>query len=140
MPFPLTPEAAKRAQERSLEVRKANTLERMRRSEVVHRVVSETADLAPAALDAALRLVERLGTDGAELEIETTLDAQRLANVAEIVHRISRLASGQSTANVAHATTDDERRARLAELRSRMAQHDDGTPGNGDVVDDTPNT
>lgn len=120
----LTHEDRLKGAQRALEVRQERILERARRTQLVDRVVSETEDLAPAALDAALRLVERLGRDGAELEIETTLDAQRLANVAEIVHRISRLASGQSTANVAHASSED-RAARIAELKARLAQHDD---------------
>lgn len=75
--------------------------------------------MAPAALAASLALIEKVQNASAELEIEDPLGLQRMANAAEIVHRISRLASGQSTANVAHAQlSDEERRERMAQLRA----------------------
>ena len=105
---------------------------RAARAQVVDRVVSETEDLAPAALSAALAFVAKLEEALPGLDIDDMLSAQRAANTAEIIHRISRLASDQSTANVAHATlSDDERRDRMAHLRSiaeaNAAARDTGT-------------
>jgi len=56
------------------------------------------------------------------LQVNTPLDAHRLASTAEILHRIGRLASGQSTSNVAHAQamSEEERRERMAYLQSRL--------------------
>jgi hypothetical protein len=104
-------------------------LERAERVQLVDRVVTEIDDVAPEGLETALVILRALKEAGGELPIEGWLDAQRAANVSEIVHRISRLASGQSTSNVAHATTDDERAARIAELRARLTQHDDVPTG-----------
>ena len=91
-------------------------------------VVDEVGDLSPAALATALEVVTRVAQsldDG--LPIDNWLDAKRASEVAETVHRIARLAAGQSTANVAHATvqlTDEERRERMAQLRAMVV----GTP------------
>jgi hypothetical protein len=132
MVTPPPKEAAELGRQRSIEVRQAAAMERYRRTEVVDRVVSETEDLAPAALSAALAFVARLEEALPGLDIDDMLSAQRAANTAEIIHRISRLASGQSTANVAHAQlTDEERKERMAHLRSiaeaNQAQRDADT-------------
>ena len=104
--------------------------EMSRRAEIAYRLVSEVEDVAPATLDAVLMLVT--AARDADVTIESSLDLLRTAQTAEILHRISRLANGQSTANVAHATmTDEERRERMAQLRA--IQHDTATPP-------TPNT
>ena len=115
-----------------------NALKRQRRTDLAKRVtvvdaiVSELDDVHPATLRACLSIAKALEDGGADIPIEDWLDAQRAANTAEILHRISRLANGQSTANVAHATmTDEERRERMAQLRA--IQHDTATPP-------TPNT
>jgi len=85
---------------------------------MVYKLVSELDDLSPAALRTALTIVRELDRQGGELPIDNWLDAKRAADTAETVHRIHRLAAGQSTANVAHANlTDDERREYLARLR-----------------------
>jgi ABC-type branched-subunit amino acid transport system ATPase component len=99
----------------SVAKRQALAVERRTRAEVVWRLVDETDDLSPAALAAALMLIERLTAD----PDCDPLAVLRLANAAEIVHRISRLASGQSTANIARRDmTDDERREQMARLRA----------------------
>lgn len=90
-------------------------------------MVTELDDVHPAALNAALVAIQRAEQGIGEVPVETTLDVQRLANTAEIIHRISRLASGQSTSNVAHAG-DQDRAERLAALRARLAQSDDAAP------------
>lgn len=119
MAFPAPEEAQELGRQRSIEVRQAAAMERYRRADVVSRVVSETEDLAPAALETALALIAKVAEGLPGIEIDDPLAAQRLANTAEIVHRISRLASGQSTANVAHAQlSDEERRERMAQLRA----------------------
>jgi hypothetical protein len=88
-----------------------------RRSLVVWEIVKE-ADLSPAVLAQTMAVVRALQTDGTLPPVETWLDAQRAATVAETLHKIHRLASNQSTANVAHAApmSDEERRERMAQL------------------------
>jgi hypothetical protein len=73
--------------------------------------------IAPAAYDAALALVAKAMEALPTIPIETSLDLVRVAQTADLVYRIGRLASGLSTSNVAHASLTpedrDERRARL---------------------------
>lgn len=93
-------------------------------SAAAYELITELGDIAPAALEAAFFGLRR-GTEAMEdVPIETTLDVKRLMESADLAHRIYRLASGQSTSNVAHATTDDERAERIRELRARLTQHD----------------
>ena len=96
--------------------------ERAARTEAVWRIADEVDDVAPAALEAALRLIERAAREAEEVEVTSALDLSRVAASAEILHRISRLASGQSTANVAHAgpMSAEERAEAEAYLRSRL--------------------
>jgi hypothetical protein len=126
-----TPEETRRGAEVSNAKQAAIRAERDRRSLVVWEIVSEVDDLAPATLAAALRIVEQVAASGAELPVESWLDAQRAANAAEIIHRISRLASNQSTSNVASqkVMSDDERRELLARLRGTAASQPDSAPG-----------
>ncbi len=121
--LPLDDEARRRGQQKSLEVRRRKALERQLKSEVVRRVVDETRDLAPAALETVLELVVQVRDGLDKLPVNNTLDAHRLANTAEVLYKIARLASGQSTANVAHAKSlsDEERAERIAYLRSRLS-------------------
>jgi hypothetical protein len=105
------------------------------KSDAVWEIVTELDDVAPAALEATLVFISRAANAVEDVEITSALDLHRVAGAAEILHRISRLASGQSTSNVAHANTDDERAARIAELRQRLTQHDDGqVDGQADVA------
>ena len=117
--MPFTSDTAADAARKATEVRQARWARERRASEVAYRIVTELDDVAPAALDAALRGLARGGAALDEVPIETPLDAKRVMEAAEIAHRISRLASGQSTANVAHAQlSDEERRERMAQLRA----------------------
>lgn len=127
--MPFTPENARQAQQRSAAVRQERWARERLASETAYRLVTELEDVHPAALSATLSLLRKIEDGTADLDVETWLDAQRAANTAEIAHRISRLASGQSTSNVAHAG-DTDRAARIAELRARLEQHngDDTTP------------
>jgi hypothetical protein len=97
--------------------------QRALRSEQIARVVSETEDLAPETLAGALAIAEKLRAGIEDIEIDSSLDAVRLANVMEVLHRVSRLASGQSTSNqaVMHMS-DEERKERMAYLRSLVGQ------------------
>lgn len=123
------PTSATSAARKSVQVRRERAARRGLASEVAYRIVTELDDVAPAALQAALVALQRASDALEEVPVETTLDAKRVAETAEIVHRISRLASGQSTANVAHANMSDEERAeRMAYLRSRIGQLDADTP------------
>ena len=141
MPYQFTNDDAHKGAQRSVEVRREAAARRGQASEVVYRVVTELDDLAPAALSAALAIIHKLEDALPDLEVDDMLSAQRAANTAEIIHRISRLASGQSTANVAHAAmTDDERHARMAQLRAiaeANQRRDDATHG---VQRDVPTT
>ena len=115
----LTPESRARGIERSAQVRTERMMRRAAASDIAYRVVTELDDVAPAALQAALVAMQRAGEELPGVTVETPLDVKRVAETAEILHRISRLASGQSTANVAHAQlTDEERKERMAHLRS----------------------
>lgn len=117
--MPFTPETASDAARKATEVRQARWAHERLASEVAYRIVTELDDVAPAALDAALRGLARGGEALETVPIETPLDAKRVMEAAEIAHRISRLASGQSTANVAHAAlSDEERKERMAQLRA----------------------
>lgn len=113
-----TPETAVEAQKRSAAKRQAKWAAERRRTEVVHRIVTELDDIHPAALDGALRAMTRASDALETVPADDALDVKRIAETAEILHRISRLASGQSTSNVAHAQlSEEERAARLARLR-----------------------
>jgi len=120
--MPLDAESRERGRLKSLEVRRQKALERQLKSEVVRRVVDETRDLGPAALETVLQLVLQVRDGLDNLPINNTLDAHRMANTAEVLYKIARLASGQSTANVAHAKSlsDEERAERITYLRSRL--------------------
>jgi len=133
--MPLDAESRERGRLRSLEVRRQKALERQLKSEVVRRVVDETRDLAPAALETVLELVVQVRDGMANIEVNNPLDATRMANTAEVLYRIARLASGQSTANVAHAKSlsDEERAERIAYLRSRL-ENVQLTEGESDAV------
>lgn len=134
--MPLDDESRRRGQVRSLEVRRAKAVLRDQREAAIRRVVSETGDLAPAALEAVLDLVVQV-RDGLErFVVDSPLDAMRMANAAETLYRIARLASGQSTSNVAHgkALSDEERAERLAYLRSRLASVNDPNQEASDAV------
>jgi hypothetical protein len=124
--MPLDDEARRRGLERSLEVRRRKAAERRERELAIRRVVSQTDDLAPAAFRTVLGLIEQVEGGLAGLVVSSPLDAQRLASAAETLHRIGRLASGQSTANVAHgqAMSDEERAERMSYLRARLAAID----------------
>lgn len=116
----------------SAEKRRSEIVRRAARAQVVDRVVSETEDLAPSALRAALSLIEKAEAAAEGMDVENPLDLQRVANAAEIIHRISRLAGGQSTSNVAHANlSDDDRRELMARLRAQAAQAVDGDAAPG---------
>lgn len=134
--LPLDDEARRRGQVRSLEVRRQRALEKKLKSEVVRRVVDETRDLAPATLETVLELVVQVRDGMANLEVNDPLDAMRMANTAETLYRIARLASGQSTANVAHGKTlsDEERAERIAYLRARLGEISQIEPGESDAV------
>jgi type II secretory pathway predicted ATPase ExeA len=123
----ITPAKAAEGRAKALAVRQERVLARQQKAEVVWRIVDETEDLGPAALAAALTLIERLAED----PDADPLAVLRLANAAETVHRISRLASNQSTSNVASqkVMSDDERRELLARLRGTAASQPDSAPG-----------
>ena len=86
----------------------------------VYRLIDDAdrEGISTMSLAAALVLIENALAEAGSVPVETTLDVLRLMNAAETAYRISRLASDQSTSNVAHnVMTPEERRARLAELR-----------------------
>jgi len=97
-------------------------------------VVDELGDVSPAALRVALGIIRQIELEGAQLPIEDWLDAQRATGIAVELHKLHRLASGQSTANVAHAAmSEEERKERMSYLRSLAGQ-------TTQVADTMPNT
>jgi hypothetical protein len=127
----ITPAKAAEGRAKALAVRQERVLARQQKADAVWRVVDETEDLAPATLRAVMALVERAEQAAELMDVDDPLDLQRVAQSAEILHRISRLASNQSTSNVASqkVMTDDERRELLARLRGTAAQQPDVAPG-----------
>lgn len=117
--YTLTPEDGRKGAAATNARRNERKAELARRSEIVWRIVDETEDLSPAALAASLTLIERLSVD----PDADPLAVLRLANAAEIVHRISRLASNQSTSNSAtqRVLSDEERRELMARMRGQVA-------------------
>jgi hypothetical protein len=101
-----------------------------KRTYAVDQIVAgmDAEDIAPAAYRLVMRTMVKLEDELPDVPITSALDAVRIAQAMEIAHKIGRLASGQSTSNVAHATmSDEERRERMAQL-GRMAQGDTPPP------------
>jgi hypothetical protein len=100
------------------------------RAAVVDRIVDgmDAEEIAPAAYRLVMSTMCKLEDELPDVPITSALDAVRIAQAMEIAHKIGRLASGQSTSNVAHATmSDEERRERMAQL-ANMAQRDTTPP------------
>jgi Mg2+ and Co2+ transporter CorA len=133
--YKLTPEDGRKGALAVNEQRRLATELRRRQLAVADAIVDEVSDLSPAALRAVLAITQRVEDELAAIEVSEALDLQRMANTAEILHRIHRLASGQSTSNNAHATlTDEERAARLAQLRAMSGQREE-SPARSDAGD-----
>ena len=118
-----TSENAAAAAYRSAEVRRQKRDDKRERSEQVARIVDtlDRAHLGPFTLMAALKLAEA-AVSGDITVPQNARERKTLAETAEILHRIGRLETDQSTANVAHATMDDaSRAARLVEIEQRVA-------------------
>lgn len=106
----------------------ANAAALQRRSATVALIVDGMAaeEIAPASYTVALELIAHAADALPGIKVETALDLHRVAQTAEIIFKIARLASGESTQNVAHAhLTDDERRDRMRQL---AAMGSDTTP------------
>ncbi len=105
-------------------------LEHSRRYEHVQRIIQNvpTDDLpnlwVGLAVDLAIHAAE-----GTLPEVTSSADVERLINAADKLHKMGRLAAGQSTANTATLHMDAaERDARTAELRARLAAMDTPPP------------
>lgn len=127
--YQLTREQALKGNRNHTAARQQRNAERAQRRDFVDRVTEavEEGEIGQAALRTALEWTNKLETAD-DIAVETTLDAVRAAAVVETLHKVHRLASGQSTANVAHATlTDEERATRVAAASQRLAvlQHVD---------------
>ena len=120
-------EAARQAAYRSAEVRRQNREAKAERQAEVARITAELdrSHIGPFALQAALVLAEA-AILGDIQPPENALERKRLAETAEILHRIGRLELGESTSNAAHATLDAATvAARYAELERQLHPLDD---------------
>lgn len=137
MPYQFTKDDSSRGGKKAAIVLQQRTNDKRRKSVAVHRFVDEIEDLSPALLEASLGIAEKILESAHLVPILTWLDAQRAATTAEILHRISRLASGQSTNNNLTLTiTDEERKERMAYLRQLMEGV--GKDKSEDIVDVKP--
>jgi hypothetical protein len=126
---PFTTDAARRAAQRSAEIRRERAATRVAYAETLDLIVKEYGDrgrIGPLMFAAAAKLVEA-AIAGEIPEPETALERLRLAETARICHAIGRLEADESTANIAHATvlTDEERRERMARIRAGLPPDSD---------------
>ena len=131
-------EQAREAGRKSAEVRAAKRAELNARRAQVERITSELdrTQIGPATLAAALTLAQAAIAGDIPIPRDA-LERKRLAETAEILHRIGRLEMGESTANVEHAALSDvERASRLAALRSQLGVIDVESSSDSQV--DTP--
>lgn len=90
-----------------------------RRQEIMNRVLDGAAELIPdLAYTAAVACMAQVLENG-DLPMDTQLDRQRAAETSKTLFTIARLASGESTSNVAHATVDP---AQLEAIAERVAK------------------
>lgn len=81
----------------------------------------ELGDIGQAGLVGAMQGIAHLAEALPALEINTSLDAVRVAQTVEILFKIHRLATGQSTSNAAALSVDvTELASRKAELLARL--------------------
>jgi hypothetical protein len=120
-----TREQAVAAGKRSAEVRKARAAEQaeLRARYDAALEAFQGADIGPATLHAVAMLVQASVSGNIPVP-ENALERKRLAETAEILHRIARLELGESTANTVTLTGDlADLDARRAELLSRLQAH-----------------
>lgn len=77
-------------------------------------------DIGQVTLTAAMDIVHRLLNGLDDVPIESSLDVARLTQAAEVLYKVWRLETGQSTSNQLTASVDADLVAqRLAELQAR---------------------
>lgn len=116
-----TPEEAREAGKRSAEARRRNRDADLERRAQISRVmdVLDRESLGPFALAGAFALA--YSAISGEIPIpEKPVDRLRLAETAQILHRIGRLELGESTANTLSASMDSDRAGRIADLRAKL--------------------
>ena len=120
--YRLTPDKAKEAQARSVASRRKNREDAALRRQQIERMAQELdhSQVGPVTLAAAFKLAIICATGEVPVP-KDALERKRLAETAEILHRIARLELGESTSNIAHATaSNEERTEQLAQLQARM--------------------
>ena len=120
-----TSEQAREAGRKSAAVRAAKRAELNARRAQVERITAELdrTQMGPATLAAALTLANACIQGDIPIP-ENALERKRLAETAEILHRIARLELGESTSNSVTLTGDlADIDARRAELLSRLQGH-----------------
>lgn len=125
--YRLTSEKAREAQAKSVEARRRNREAVEARKDQVAAIVAELdrTQLGPVALAVALKLA--LAVVAGDIPIpRDALERKRLAETAEILHRIGRLELGESTSNAVTLTGDladlDAKRADLAAQLAKLGE------------------
>jgi hypothetical protein len=120
MAYQLTREDASRGAQVVNAQRSEQARVRRAKSEVIARMVADldADDIPVAAYAGALQLMLDVLENGTTVPIENRLDVQRTADAAKTLFTIARLASGESTSNVASVNVNaDQLAARLAALQ-----------------------
>lgn len=116
-----TSEQAREAGKRSAAIRMARKAEAAQYRDELNALLEASADgaLGQQARAAAFVLT-RTCVAGDLAPPRDALERLRIAQAVEILHRVARLEMDESTSNVAHASTGDDK-ARLADLQARVA-------------------
>jgi hypothetical protein len=128
--YKFTADDSRRGQAAATESRRQVALRNYARSAALAELVQavDAERLPDAFLAACVDLVFH-ATSGQLPEVTSTADLLRMVEAADKLHKMGRLAAGQSTANTATLHMDAaERDARTAELRARLAAMDADSP------------
>lgn len=116
-----TPEECSKGGIQAAENRRIRIAQQVERRQIIDDMIAawETGEIGTAALASAQELLARLMEGIGDSEIRTSLDVERYARAADLLFKMHRLATGQSTSNTAslHGNLDAESlAARRAEL------------------------
>ena len=122
-----TPEESSKGGRNAAVARRERIAEQIERRAVIDSIIEtwETGEIGTTAVAAAQEILARLlgGLDGSE--IRTSLDVERYARAADLLFKMHRLATGQSTSNAASLAVDaTELAARREALLKQLAPLD----------------
>ncbi len=124
-----TPDEMSRGGKRGAETRNRQALERARTGTFVHNIATEieTGSIGRKVYEVALRAATRIDQSLDDFPIDESIDVYRLGQVLEVLHKIYRLETGQSTSNAAHASIEPgQLDAQRVALLARLQPTDDG--------------